>query len=123
MPRFMYSILFLVLVSLTILIYQTTTKSPYDQNAVPAFLVTLFVLMSGVSSIVSFYIAKLRTRSKEILELKQLYRTVLKKSAFFSAYLIGLMILRINDLFSILTTLLFTATYFLAPYLFSRFFR
>lgn len=123
MPRFMYSVLFLLLISFSTLIYLTTTKAPHDQNAVPIFLIALFTLMSGVSSIVSFYIAKLRTRSKETAELKQLYRAVFKKSAFLSAYLIGLMVLRINDLFSILTALLFTITYFLAPYLLSRFFR
>lgn len=123
MPRFMYSILFLILCSLSALIYLTTTKAPHDQNALPAFLIVLFIFMSGVSSVVSFYIAKLRTRNKETAELKQLYRTAFKKSAFLSAYLIGLMILRINDLFSILTALLFTVTYFLAPYLLSRFFR
>jgi predicted MFS family arabinose efflux permease len=123
MPRFVYSILLLILISLSVLIYLITTKVPNEQHAVPAFLFTLFIFMSGVSSLVSFYIAKLRTKRKETTELKQLYRTAFKKSAFLSAYLIGLMILRINDLFSVLTALLFTITCFLGPYLLSRFFR
>lgn len=123
MPRFMYSTLLLTFVSFSALLYLMLNKNPQEPKALMFFLIALTGLLSSIFSIVLFYLAKRTKHTKELVDLKHLYRRTLKKSIFVTLYIIGLMILRITDVFSILTTALFTVTYFLSPYLLSKVFK
>lgn len=122
MPKFLYTILFATFVLLGTLFFLMFNKNPHQPYMLPLFLATILLSLTFILSMLFFFISK-RKAGKDAREIRAIYRTSFKKSLFVSVYVLGVMILRINNVASVLTLSLYSLAYLISPYLLSKLFR
>lgn len=120
MPRFLYSVVFIGLISTGFTIYVLFTKSPQEQYSIVFFSVGLFLtLLSWISLVMYFFGSK---KAATEIEKKKLFRLSAKKAVIVSFYVICLLLLKYFQLLNILTFFLYTCLYIFGLYLRRKFF-
>lgn len=123
MSRFLYTNIGIIITSLFLLLYLLINKAPTDKHALVMFICLITIAVSHFLTLPIYFLNKRKKKAKELVELKKIYRKAFKRSAFITVLIIGLVVLRINNLLSLITGISFITTYLLTPYLFSKLFK
>lgn len=80
MPKFLYTVIFLLSIPTAILVYALLELRPYNYFYIFLFLITTFLFLSGAFSLIGYFIA--RKLIKKEGEPREIYRTSLKISSY-----------------------------------------
>jgi len=114
MPKFLYTVILLFILSASALIYSLTALKPTSYIYIFIFLVSLFLFFAGLFSITGFFIST-KTLNKEG-EPRIIFRSVLKISAYAAFGIFIFFFLRGFKLVSFLNISLSSAFYLVLGY-------
>ncbi len=80
MPKFLYTVIFLLSIPTAILVYALLELRPYNYFYIFLFLITTFLFLSGAFSLIGYFIS--RKLLKKEGEPREIYRTSLKISSY-----------------------------------------
>ena len=80
MPKFLYTVIFLLSIPTAILVYALLELRPYNYFYIFLFLITTFLFLSGAFSLIGYLIA--RKLLKKEGEPREIYRSSLKISSY-----------------------------------------
>ncbi len=80
MPKFLYTVIFLLSIPTAILIYALLELRPYNYFYIFLFLVTTFFFLSGAFSLIGYFIS--RKLLKKEGDPREIYRSSLKLSVY-----------------------------------------
>jgi predicted cobalt transporter CbtA len=110
MPKFLITVIAVVLASAGGLAYLVFFTSPENKILLALFFILSFIFLSHLISIPTyFYLYK---NAPRMTELKALYRNSYKISAFFSSFVVFIAVLRTFHAFNALNLLLLCVLYF-----------
>lgn len=118
MPRFLYSVVFIGLISTLTSSYILIFKTPDSTTTVIQFLMSMFVASTAWGSLLLLIFTNKAQSSEK--DKKRLYRDNLKKTLIITVYLLALALLKYTQLLNLTTGILFTALYGAGYYSASR---
>ncbi|GIW69841.1 MAG: hypothetical protein KatS3mg101_0588 [Patescibacteria group bacterium] len=80
MPKFLYTVMFILMLPTAILVYSLLELRPYNYFYIFLFLVNIFLFLSGVFSLIGYFIARKIFRKDG--EPRTIYRTSLRVSSY-----------------------------------------
>lgn len=104
MPKFIFTVLFVTIVSWAAWVFVVLEVSPTSTKSFIAFFTSFFVALTGSVAIVLFTFEK---GTRNTTNIKEIFRNCLRKGGMFSGFFVGSGVMRLEGILNWVNVLLF----------------